>query len=73
MYVFTNPVTASRGTKILTDAYTMEIIPITDLDYPTGSLSHPKYTNQKNMPLQFLYKDIEQKIIPVTASRTETI
>jgi len=73
MFVFTNPVTEDRGISILTNSYTQEIVPITDQLFPIGTFSHPKYTNQNKEPLQFLYKDVEQTIIPVTASRTQNM
>ena len=73
MFVFTNPVTETRGISILTNSYTQEIAPITDELFPIGTFSHPKYTNQNKKPLTFLYRDIEQTIIPITASRTENI
>ncbi len=71
MYVFQNPVTSDRGIKILTNEYTQEIVPITDEIFPIGTFSHPRYVNQDKQPLIFLYKDVDQVIVPVTASRTE--
>ena len=73
MYVFTNPVTKSRGVSILTTAYTKEIIPIEDRLFDIGSVAHPKYTNQNREPLQFYYRDIPKKTVLPEASRTENI
>jgi len=73
MFVFTNPVTQARGTTILTNSYTQEIVPITNQMFLIGTISHPTYTNQNKQPLQFLYTDVAQTIIPVSASRTENM
>ena len=73
MYVFVNPVTSDRGVKILTDSYTEEILPVSNEFFENGGFFHNKYTNQNKEPLKFLYKDIEQIIVPIIASRTENI
>lgn len=73
MYIFENPVTKDRGISILTDSYTQEITPIADELFPIGDFFHPRYTNQAREPLRFLYKDVDQVVIPVTSSRTEKL
>ena len=69
VYKFENPVSASRGIAYLTDEYTVSVIQLTEDDYQKGSFTHPKYTNQKNQPVQFKYILIPITDITVDLSR----
>ena len=69
IYQFQNPVSAARGISYLTDQYTINVIQLTKDQYNKESFTHPKYTNQKNEPLQFEYTLLPINLITVDLMR----
>jgi hypothetical protein len=69
VYKFENPVSADRGKNFLTDEYTTNVYELSDNLYNQGSFFHPKYTNQKNLPMEFKYTDLPVIDVLVEESR----
>ena len=69
IYKFENPVSAERGKKFLTDEYTTNVYELSENIYNQGSFSHPKYTNQKNLPMEFKYTELPVIDVLVEESR----
>lgn len=69
IYKFENPVSAARGKEFLTDEYVTKVYELSDNVYKQGSFFHPKYTNQKNLPMEFKYTDLSVIDILVEQSR----
>jgi hypothetical protein len=69
VYRFENPVTEERGKEYLTDEYVVNILAMSDDFYKKESFIHPKYTNQKNLPILFKYTELPVTEISVESSR----
>jgi hypothetical protein len=69
IYKFQNPVSASRGKEFLTDEYVTKVYELSNNVYNQGSFLHPKYTNQKNLPMEFKYTELPVIDILVEESR----
>ena len=70
VYRFENPVTEERGKAYLTDEYVTSVYAMSDDFYKKESFAHPKYTNQKNLPISFKYTELPVTVIGVESSRT---
>ena len=69
IYRFENPVSSSRGKEFLTDEYVTNVYELSDNLYSQGSFLHPKYTNQKNLPIEFKYTELPVIDVLVEESR----
>lgn len=70
VYKFENPVSEERGKSHLTDEYVTDVFAMSDDFYKKESFLHPKYTNQKNLPISFRYTELPVNVIGVELSRT---
>jgi hypothetical protein len=70
VYKFQNPVTEERGKAYLADEYVISIYAMSDDFYKKESFIHPKYTNQKNLPISFKYTELPVTEIRAESSRT---
>jgi hypothetical protein len=69
IYKFENPVSPQRGKDFLTDEYVTKVYELGDSTYNQGSFLHPKYTNQKNLPIEFKYNELPVIDVLVEESR----
>jgi hypothetical protein len=69
IYKFENPVSAQRGKSFLTDEYVTDVYELGNNTYSQGSFLHPKYTNQKNLPIEFNYNELPIINVLVEESR----